>query len=161
MIENPSTPITLPKEVADHVAKVRESLAIQEIELKNIRKARASEEASISSMIKQKEELTISIASLEDKRKEVEETLKIVEEKVSKSSQENHALSIILAELELKVAKQREEDAKGFQALTIEKDAFRIEQEKLADRERECAVRENRANDISEAITKAITAYVN
>jgi chromosome segregation ATPase len=138
-LDQPATQAPLPKDLQDHIERVRSEVHIQEIGLHNLKKARFTEEQTISELIRNKETLKQEVLALEDIRKMCQndvDTLKAVKETLTESIEKSEAhldrnrQEIIKNNQEIAESKKIIE--KKLASIQTDRDALAVDQEKFS-----------------------------
>ena len=158
-IENPQNPITLPKDLALEIAKVKKQIAIHEQEVITLQKARLAEEYSIREALKQKESLQAEISDLDNKVANGKEKKTAIDIHNSKVSAENKKLEDINQQLSVEIENKRKELEGKEIAIGVREQELKIEQAKLGTKIEEIKIREAKIIAFSEKISKVIAEF--
>lgn len=158
-IENPQNPITLPRDLALEIEKVKKQIAVHEQEVINLQKTRLAEEYAIRELLKQKESLQAEISELDNKVASGNEKKTAIDVHNSKVSAENRKLEIMNDQLSVEVENKRKELEGKEVSLEAREHELKIEQSKLVTQIEEIRIREAKIIAFSEKISKVIAEF--
>lgn len=158
-IENPQNPITLPRDLALEIEKVKKQIAVHEQEVINLQKTRLAEEYAIRELLKQKESLQAEISELDNKVASGKEKRLAIDTYNIKVAAENKKLENINDQLSVEVENKRKELEGKEASLEAREHELKIEQSKLVTQIEEVRIREAKIIAFSEKISKVIAEF--